>query len=71
MVTSSQAGESRIRIMFSYFKQIHTNYPRTIKISPQHYSSTVKIEVSYIHDGSDPYGFSNSITIQEKLILKQ
>ena len=71
MLNSSHAGESRSRILGRNYSPVHSNYPITLKISTQHYSSTVKIEVSYIQDGPDPYDDSYSITIHEKLVLKQ
>ena len=71
MLNYSQTGESRSRIMFFYYTKTCFNYPVNIKISPQHYSSTVKIEFSYVKDRFDPDDYSESITIHEKLVLKQ
>ena len=70
MLSSSQAGKYRSRIKFPGFGE-DFNYPLTIKISPQHYSSTVKIEFSYVEGGSSPYDYSKSFIIHEKLVLKQ
>ena len=71
MLNSSQAGESCSRIMIPFYVQACFNYPVTIKVSPQHYSSTVKAEVSYVRVDPFTYGYSKSITIYEKLVLKQ
>jgi len=71
MVSSSHAVETRSHIIGSYFDEVRFNYPLTIKISPQHYSSTVKIEFSYVLGSSHPYDHSQSIIIHEKLVLEQ
>ena len=71
MLNSSQAGDSRSRIMIPYYTKTYFNHPLTIKISPQHYLSTVKIELSFVKGPSDPNEYSESITIHEKLVLKQ
>lgn len=70
MLNSLKAGEPRSRVMTPRC-DIYFNNPITIKISPQHYSSTIKIEFSYIDNHPSPYDYSESITIHEKLVLKQ
>ena len=71
MLSYSQSVEYRNRIMDLSHNREDLNYPFTIKISRQHYSSTVKIEVSYVQGSSAPYHYSKSFAIHEKLVLKQ
>ena len=71
MLSSSQPGQSLSQIMISNHSKAGFYFPTTVKISPQHYSSTVKIVVSCVVGGYKPTETHQSITINEKLVLKQ
>ncbi|KAL7334848.1 hypothetical protein PS15p_200417 [Mucor circinelloides] len=59
------------RIWFPGKMRINRLYPFTIKISPQNYSSSIKVEFTYVKRSNSPALQSDSIIIHERLILNR
>lgn len=70
-LNSSQSDKNWQRIWFPGSLYVNHTYPLTIKILPQTYSSTIKVEFTYVRLSKFPILQCESVTIHERLILKQ
>ncbi|KAF1799885.1 hypothetical protein FB192DRAFT_1285894, partial [Mucor lusitanicus] len=68
---SSESEKNWQRIWSPGSLRINRSYPLSIKISPQNYSSSIKVEFTYVKLSKSSHLHSDSITIHERLILKK
>ncbi|CAO3647044.1 unnamed protein product [Mucor fragilis] len=71
MITRHENKEQYHGLWFRGFSLMAENLPFTIRVTPQHHSSTIEFEASYANDfGSGIYPGFESFSIQERLALK-
>lgn len=60
-------------LWFQRIFAIGEGYPLTVRVTPQHHSSTTEFELSYVDDGYDAIDnpVFKSFSVQERLALKQ